>query len=54
MSVVREPLNWVTSDDVEREGFLELTPGQFIELFRRHMGGSPTQEVTRIEWRYVS
>jgi hypothetical protein len=56
LSVQREPLIAIHEDpaDVEREGFPGMTPFDFVEFFRRHMGGEAYQEVTRIEWRYLS
>jgi len=55
ISVRREPLGHITDDDVEREGFRCMTPHEFIRRFfveKQRIG--PTDEVTRIEWRYVS
>lgn len=52
VSVRREPLSAITEDDVDREGFPELTAGGFIEMFLAHMGLSDeAAEVTRIEFR---
>ncbi len=55
VQVRREPLNNILleRDGVAREGFPCLTPGEFVEMFRRHMGGGPNQNVTRIEFEYV-
>lgn len=52
LSVRREPLNAITQDDVVREGFPEMTPGQFVAMFCRHMNCAPTTEVTRIEFEF--
>lgn len=53
--VRREPLNLITRDDVWAEGFngKETTPGDFVKLFCKNMGGDPSQIVTRIEFKYV-
>lgn len=57
VSVRREPLNAIDFDDVGREGFGVgfggWTPLRFIQFFTDHMGGHHSQEVTRIEWRYL-
>jgi hypothetical protein len=53
VSVRREPLNWITPEDVTAEGFPDWTPADFIEFFTQHMGGPPTREVNRIEWKYL-
>jgi hypothetical protein len=49
----REALIDITADDVVREGFPEMTPFDFVQFFREHMGGQAYQTVTRIEWRYL-
>ena len=53
ISVHREPLSSIDELDVRREGFLRQTPRDFVRFFVHHMGGSPDQLVTRIEWRYL-
>lgn len=53
VSVRREPLVAITPEDVAREGFARMSPFDFVEFFRRHMGGQAYQLVTRIEWRYL-
>lgn len=55
VSVVREPLLWIKlrPGDVAREGLAPMTPEDFIDFFCTHMGCKPTDEVTRIEWRYL-
>ena len=55
VSVVREPLLWIKlrPGDVAREGLAPMTPEDFIDFFCTHMGCRPTDEVTRIEWRYL-
>ncbi len=56
VSVRREPLDAIDMADVVREGFgaAWYTPLWFVQFFTDHMGGDPRQEVTRIEWRYIS
>ena len=54
VSVRREPLNAITPDDVEREGFPGMQPAEFVHrFFVEAQGMDPTDEVTRIEWRYL-
>lgn len=62
VSVRRESL-WLLSnpqvsqyalDEVAREGFPGLHPGTFVtRFFASAQGIMPTDEVTRIEWRYL-
>jgi hypothetical protein len=60
VSVRREPLRNMSddpaygNDEVEREGFPEMTPEQFVEMFcASHDGCTPDTEITRIEFRYL-
>jgi len=54
ISVRREQLDQITADDVAREGFPEMSPAEFIDtFFVRAQNMRPTDEVTRIEWRYL-
>lgn len=53
VSVRREPLNAITQDDVEREGFRSASPLWFVDFFCEEMNVQPYIEVTRIEWRYL-
>lgn len=53
VSVRRERLVDIASGDCRREGFPELSPPDFVEMFCRHMRVEPTVEVTRIEFRKV-
>ncbi|MEW7986625.1 MAG: hypothetical protein AB2799_12600 [Candidatus Thiodiazotropha sp.] len=39
--------------ETELEGFPEMYPDDFIEMFCEHMGGDETQEVTRIQYEYL-
>lgn len=55
ISVQREPLRriYLYPDDVTKEGFPGMSPTAFVAMFMQHMGGSDTQDVTRIEFTYV-
>lgn len=53
VDVRRERLSSITADDVRLEGFPELAPAAFVEMFCRHMGCLPGTVVTRIEWAYT-
>lgn len=59
VSVRREPLNRMTADasyghaEAIREGFPEMTGGQFVEMFTSHMKAMPETEITRIEFKHV-
>ena len=50
LTVRREPLEDITQTDVMREGFPEMTPAEFVAMYRKH---SKAVEVTRIEFEYV-
>jgi hypothetical protein len=39
--------------EVSREGFPNLTPRQFVDLFCQHMKVTPNRVVNRIEFKYV-
>jgi len=52
-----EPLHLVGDaggdrEEAAREGFPELDARGFVEMFMRHMGGTPDQLVTRIEFEH--
>ena len=51
--VTEEELSLCSDQDAAREGFPEMTGEQFVEMFCRHMGGTPEQIVTRIEFKYL-
>ncbi len=55
LEVKREPLYYVTHehDGAAREGFPDMLELQFVELFRRHMGGAADDDVTRVVFRHV-
>lgn len=69
VSVRREPLNWITDAELEREGFStshyfgaygpEFPNGGygargFVNMFCHGMKCAETDEVTRIEFRYIN
>ena len=54
VDVRREPLTSITRSDVDREGFQGWSPASFVLFFMEKMGCGLGQEVTRIEWRYLS
>ena len=49
----REPLNAISKPDCIREGFPDLTANEFVEMFCKHNGCKPDQEVSRIEFEYL-
>lgn len=51
--VRRERLDAITPEDVVKEGFPEMTRGEFIAMFCDHMGCGRWRRVTRIEFQYV-
>lgn len=53
ISIRREPLNFITQEDCALEGFPEMTPGQFIEMYCKHNKWKPEWPVARIEYRYL-
>jgi hypothetical protein len=55
VNVGREPLVKIKQwrNDCEREGFPNLSPQQFIEMFCKHNGCSSSTVITRIEFEYL-
>lgn len=54
LDVRRERLALISPEDVEAEGFPDMTPEAFVEFFcRSHSGCTPDTVVTRIHWRYL-
>lgn len=52
--VWREPLHWITDEEVAKEGFPGMDRVLFMcEFFVDAQGIALTDEVTRIEWRYL-
>lgn len=54
VSARREPLSKITKREVVREGFPDMTPREFVEMFCKHMKCLPHHTVTRIEFRHVT
>ncbi len=52
-SVRRERLCRMKAGDTAREGFPEMKWFEFVRMFCKHMGCLDSDEVTRIEFRYV-
>lgn len=48
-----EPLKSITKDDCILEGFPELKPVEFIEMFCKKMKVAPDKVVNRIEFEYI-
>ncbi len=48
-----EPLNLISEEDCVKEGFPHFTPEQFVQMFCKHNGCQPNQEISRIEFDYV-
>lgn len=48
-----EPLNMISQDDVDREGFPEWTPEDFILFLTSKSGCKPDKTLNRIEFRYL-
>jgi len=49
----REPLDEITQDDVDKEGFPHLRPIEFIKMFCKHNKCDPWQVVNRIEFTHL-
>lgn len=59
-SVMREPLNYLLTlsadeakREVEREGFPNMTPQEFVAFFCKEMKCEPDTIITRIQFRYL-
>ena len=53
IGVRTERLSRITQEDVVREGYPELTPEDFIEMFCMFAACKPDQIVQRIEFKYL-
>lgn len=53
LSIMKQPLYWVIDTDVKAEGFPEMTPGEFIEMFCKYNKCKNTVRVNRIHFEYV-
>lgn len=49
----KEPLNAITKEECIKEGFPELEPYEFVEMFVKHNKCLPDTTVNRIEFEYV-
>jgi hypothetical protein len=48
-----ESLTPISQDEVNLEGFPNMDPDRFVEMFCKHMKCVPTTVVNRIEFEYV-
>jgi len=53
VSVRREPLEVITPEDVIAEGFPEMTPAEFVAMYRKHGDKADDGKVSRIEFKYL-
>ena len=53
VSVRRDRLNAITAVDVSREGYPDMWPNGFVEMFCRANRCQPDAWVNRIEFRYL-
>jgi len=53
LSVDRVVLGDISPQDVYREGFPQMTPREFVQMFKAHNGGLKGQIVTRIQFEYI-
>jgi hypothetical protein len=51
--VRRERLDAIDQEGVNREGFPEMTPAQFVEMFCRNMKCKPDMVITVIRFEYL-
>lgn len=49
----REPLSAITAAEVEREGFGDLPPAEFVREFCALSGCRPGTTITRIEFQFI-
>jgi hypothetical protein len=53
IEVSRPLLSPIAQDEVDREGFPDLTPREFVAMFCEHMRCTPLTPVTRIAFKWV-
>ncbi len=53
ISTWAELLNAITVDDVEKEGFSDWTPEEFVAMYSKHNRCLDIDPVNRIEFEYV-
>jgi hypothetical protein len=51
--VTEEPINTITEDEVVKEGFPELSPSEFVEMYCKANKCKPTDLCRRIEFEYL-
>ncbi len=49
----REPLNSITQEECNREGFAHLQPSEFVEMFCKEIGTYPEVIINRIQFKKV-
>lgn len=49
-----ECLHWITKDDVQKEGFPNMSPGEFVRMFCNHNKCAPDEIVNRIGFGYLT
>ena len=49
-----QPLHNITRRDVVREGFPDMTPQGFVDMFCKEMKCKPTTLVNRIEFKHIT
>jgi len=52
-TVWTEPLNSITQEQVNKEGFPHFTPEQFVKMLVEHYKAKPTAKVNVIEYEYI-
>lgn len=53
VSTRKEPLNAITHEDCEREGFPEFIPADFVRMLADHQRCPDYEPVNRIEFKYL-
>lgn len=53
LSDLAHPLREDAAAEVDREGFLDMSPQEFVAMFRKHNGLKRDCFVTRIEFEYL-
>ena len=54
VSIRSEPLESITSDDVDKEGFPSWDPERFMNMIRSHYGCCRESRINRIEFEYIA
>jgi hypothetical protein len=53
LDVRREPLNAITQEECALEGFPDLSPQEFVEMFCKAMACIPSEPITRIQFEHL-